>query len=83
MDIRVCVGSSCFIEDSNRIIKYLEEQIEKYDLKQKIVLSACLCMNNCKNRINISVDGVMIEKVDKTNIQQIFEERILKQIEND
>lgn len=83
MDIRVCVGSSCFIEDSNRIIKYLEEQIEKYDLKQKIVLSACLCMNNCINRINISVDGVMIEKVDKTNIQQLFEERILKQIEND
>ena len=83
MDIRVCVGSSCLVKDSKWIFKYLEEQIDRYNLKQKISLSACLCMRNCTKRINITVDGVMINKVDKTNIQQIFEERILKQIEND
>ena len=77
MEIHICVGSSCFIEDSHEIIKYLEKQIEKYGLEKKIVLSACLCMNNCLNRINMSVDGNLIDGVNKDNIQQIFDERIM------
>lgn len=80
MEIHICVGSSCFIEDSHEIIKYLEKQIGKHGLEKKIVLNACLCMNNCLNRINMSVDGNLIDEVNINNIQQIFDERMLAAI---
>ena len=76
--IKVCVGSSCFIEDSNKIIKILEEKIKENDLSNVVELSACFCMNNCLNRVSISVNDQLIDKINIRNIDEIFNEKVME-----
>ena len=78
--IKVCVGSSCFIDGSNTIIRILEEKIKENNLSNVVEISACFCVNNCLNRINVSINDQIIDKISISNIEKIFNERILPTI---
>ena len=51
MKVVVCIGSSCHLKGSRKVIEQLQYLIAQNDLKDKIELSGTFCMNNCQNGV--------------------------------
>ena len=61
VEVKVCVGSSCFLKHAPDIVEYINKKIETEDLWDKIILSGSFCAGKC-NRIGVTIFVDEIEK---------------------
>ncbi|MDD6996056.1 MAG: (2Fe-2S) ferredoxin domain-containing protein [Candidatus Borkfalkiaceae bacterium] len=54
LNVRVCVGSSCYLKGSEKIVQLLQKYIAERSLKDKISLSGSFCAGKC-NRLGVTV----------------------------
>lgn len=54
MIIQICVGSSCHIRGSERIVELLQEAIKNDNLERDITLAGSFCIGRC-NRVGVTV----------------------------
>lgn len=47
MDLMVCVGSSCHLQDSRDVINSLKDLIAEHQLENQIELKGSFCMGHC------------------------------------
>lgn len=47
MDLMVCVGSSCHLQNSRDLIARLKELIAQYELGDTVELKGSFCMGHC------------------------------------
>ncbi len=78
MNVYVCVGSSCHLKGSYKIIELMKESISNYGLDDKVNLSAAFCLGKCTSGVTIKVEDEIICGVSPENFSSIFEEKILK-----
>lgn len=52
--IEVCVGSSCHLKGSPRVVEMLQKKIEKDHLEDEIILTGAFCSGRC-NRIGVTI----------------------------
>ena len=50
MDLMVCVGSSCHLQNSRDLIARLKELIAQYNLEDTVELKGSFCMGHCADR---------------------------------
>lgn len=81
--VSICVGSSCHLKGSYQIIKLFEELIQAQKLENKVELKASFCLGRCTNGVSVDVDDIPLEGVTKLNAKEMFEENILKRLENE
>ncbi len=58
--VSICVGSSCHLKGSERLVELFETKIKEEHLDDKIVLSGSFCLGKC-NRVGVTVsvgDGI-------------------------
>lgn len=60
MDLMVCVGSSCHLQNSREIIRDFKELITKYHMEDTVELKGSFCMGHCAE------EGVCVKYEDKT-----------------
>lgn len=51
---QICIGSSCHLKGSQRIVELFQERIAKEKLDETIVLSGSFCLNKC-NRVGVTI----------------------------
>ncbi len=56
MKITVCIGSSCHIKGSRRVVEQLQNLIRENNLGDKVELSGTFCMGKCQLGVCVSVD---------------------------
>ncbi len=76
MKITVCIGSSCHIKGSHRVVEQLRELIAKHDLSDKVELAGTFCTGNCQQGVCVSVDGAF-HSVSPDTVEQFFESAVL------
>lgn len=77
----ICVGSSCHLRGSEKIIELFQKAIADNNLDSDIALSGSFCTGKCNREgVSITVDGEVITGVTPENFKEFFEERILKPI---
>lgn len=54
VEIKVCVGSSCFLKGSSRIVEFLKNKIEEEKLNDEVELKGSFCVGKC-NRIGVTI----------------------------
>ena len=59
MDLMVCVGSSCHLQNSHDIIKQFKALIQYYHLEDQVELKGSFCMGQCAEK------GVCVKYEDK------------------
>ena len=47
MIVQICIGSSCHIKGSAKIVEKMKNAIELYGLENEITLAGTLCTGNC------------------------------------
>jgi NADH:ubiquinone oxidoreductase subunit E len=80
MEIRVCIGSSCYLKGSREVINELNQLIKENNLNSMVSLKGSFCMGKC------SVDGVTVSCDDKfyfvepDDVDDFFEKVIVPSI---
>ena len=84
MIVQVCVGSSCHIRGSEKIIKLLQDYIQAYNFSDDITLAGSFCTGKCNNiGVTIKVNEQIITGITVENFNKFFDEYIIKGINSE
>ncbi len=64
MTIEICIGSSCYVKGSDRIVVLMKEILVKRQLDTKVELKGSFCMNACTQGIGVKINKTMIRILD-------------------
>lgn len=59
--VSVCVGTSCFLNGSQEVLKGLMEYVEAQGLEEEVNLGATFCMEKCGKGPSVHIGGQVIE----------------------
>ena len=80
MNIFVCVGSSCHLRGSAKIVKLIKDAVKENNLEDKIKLSGAFCLGKCTEGVSIKIDDEIIGGVSPDNFDDIFKKHVLDKI---
>ena len=75
--IYVCVGSSCHLKGSPKVVKLFQEAIAAYELKDVVTLRASFCLGRCAEGVCVKIGEDVIVNVSVANFDEIFEKHVL------
>lgn len=70
LKVTICMGSSCFARGNNLLINKIKELIGKYNLQDRVELSATLCQNCCREGPNIRLNGTQYSGMNEARLEQ-------------
>ena len=77
MIITVCVGSSCHIKGSRKIIDNFNDLIKKAKLEKKVELKGSFCMERCGEGINWQIDDEFITSQTLDEALDVFKKKVV------
>ena len=75
MKVTVCIGSSCHVKGSRRVVEQLQYLIAQNDLSDKVELGGTFCMGQCQKGVCVTVDD-NFHSVTPENVSEFFETNI-------
>lgn len=79
MEIFVCIGSSCHLKGSYKIVELLKNRLEEFGLTDTTKLNGAFCFGKCsENGVTIKVDDELISGINADNFENFFDKYILK-----
>lgn len=78
MKITVCIGSSCHIKGSRRVVEELQTLIARHNLGEKVELSGTFCMGRCQEGVCVTVDD-RFWSVSPENVADFFKTAVLEE----
>ena len=75
MKVTVCIGSSCHLKGSRRVIEQLQRLISENDLGGKVELCGTFCMGKCQQGVCVSVDEAF-HSVNAETVEEFFQNEI-------
>ena len=69
-NISICVGSSCHLKGSYKIIELAKDYIANHNIGDKVNLGAAFCLGRCTDGVTIKIDDEIICGVNENNFQQ-------------
>lgn len=79
MKITVCIGSSCHLKGSRKIVEELQQLISDNKLKDKVDLAGTFCMGKCKSGVCVTLDDEFYSLTPETTAE-FFEKEVLAKI---
>ena len=78
MIIQICVGSSCHLKGSERIVALFQEAVTQNSLEKEITLAGSFCTGKC-NRIGVTVtiDDAVYTGITPENFRDFFRDKVL------
>lgn len=80
-NISICIGSSCHLKGSYKIITMAKDYIANHGIEDKVNLGAAFCLGHCTDGVSIKIDDEIVTGVNTENFQQIFEEKVLNALD--
>ncbi|MHC1695671.1 MAG: (2Fe-2S) ferredoxin domain-containing protein [Eubacteriales bacterium] len=78
MKINVCIGSSCHLKGSRKVVERLQFLISDNNIKDKVQLRGVFCMNNCQKGVCVSVDDQIFSVTPETTDTFFYRELMKK-----
>ena len=79
MKITVCIGSSCHIKGSRRVVEQLQHLIATNNLADKVELGGTFCLGNCQKGVCVTVDDAF-HSVSPDTVGEFFANEILAKV---
>ncbi len=78
MIVQICVGSSCHLKGSEKIVELFGKAIEEYGLENEITLAGSFCTGQC-NRVGVtvSVGDDVYTGITPENFCEFFRDKVL------
>lgn len=75
MKVTVCIGSSCHIKGSRKVVEQLQYLIGQENLGDKVNLAGTFCMGKCQEGVCVTVDDKFFSVTPET-VEDFFIENI-------
>lgn len=81
MIVQICVGSSCHLKGSEKLVELFQNAIVENKLQDDVTLAGSFCTGKC-NRVGVTVtvDDDVFTGVTPENFSTFFNDKILKKI---
>ncbi len=79
MKVPVCIGSSCHIKGSRKVIEEIQRLIADNNLEDKVELAGTFCMGKCQQGVCVTADGEFFS-VTPENVTEFFNNSILAKV---
>ena len=79
MKITVCIGSSCHIKGSHRVVEALKKLIAEKGVGDKVSLAGTFCMGNCQQGVCVTV-GDKFYSVTPDTVEDFFTNEVLAKL---
>ena len=81
MNIQICVGSSCHLKGSEKVVELFQRAVEERGLADKITLAGSFCIGRCNREgVTVQVDDDIITGVKPETFENFFETEILQKL---
>ena len=64
LDLKICVGTSCYISGSQKLLDRLIHYLDENDLADQVDVRATFCMEKCGESPNVLLNGEVISNAD-------------------
>ena len=78
IEVTVCVGSSCHIKGSRKLIEQLNNLISQYKLEEKVVLKGSFCLEHCAEGFNWKIGDILYSTKDVKEAEKIFRQKVIE-----
>lgn len=79
--IQICVGSSCHLKGSEKIVGLFQEAIAERKLENEVTLAGSFCTGRCNREgVTITVAGTVYTGITPENFRTFFDDKVLKKI---
>lgn len=79
MVVTICIGSSCHLKGSRKIVERFNELIRENQVEDKVSLNGSFCIGECVKGVCVKVDGVLHSVLPET-ADTFFEQEILAKL---
>ncbi len=74
LNIRICMGSSCFARGNRRNLTAITDFIQRRGLDPRSVrIEGCLCESACANGPHVRINGTLYHRVDPSGVVQLLD----------
>ena len=80
MTVSICVGTSCHIRGSRKLIDMMKAELKKNKLEDKVELQAVFCLGKCGQGVSVRFDETILGDVNPENFKSVFKEYVLDKI---
>ncbi len=78
MIIQICIGSSCHLKGSEKIVELFQAAIEKYNLNDEITLAGSFCSGKCNREgVTITVNDEVFTGITPEKFDEFFNDKVL------
>ena len=75
MKVTICIGSSCHIKGSRKIVERLQDLVLQNDLGDKIDLGGTFCIGQCQKGVCVKIEEEVFSVLPET-VDSFFENEI-------
>lgn len=79
MKITVCIGSSCHIKGSRKVVEALQALIAENGLGDKVELGGTFCLGNCQAGVCVTVNDEFYS-VSPETVDEFFKTAVLERL---
>ena len=79
MKITVCIGSSCHIKGSRRVVEQLQQLIADNNVADKVELGGTFCLGQCQQGVCVMVDD-SFHSVSPETVNEFFASEVLAKV---
>jgi NADH:ubiquinone oxidoreductase subunit E len=76
VQIKICLGSSCFSRGNKEVIAIVQRYIRTKNLEDKVAFSGDHCTGECQHGPNIRISGKLITNISVENIGDILDKNL-------
>ncbi|MCQ2437843.1 MAG: NAD(P)H-dependent oxidoreductase subunit E [Clostridia bacterium] len=79
MKVTICVGSTCHLMGSKRVIDRFKELVEEHNVADKVELAGKFCMGRCGEGVCITIDDVT-HSIQPEEVEAFFTKEIIEKL---
>ena len=79
MKVTVCIGSSCHLKGSRKIVEVLQDLIRANNLDDKVELGGTFCIGQCQKGVCVTINEEVFS-VSPETVRDFFNENILSKV---
>ena len=79
MKITICVGSTCHLLGSKRVVDRMKELVEEHHLGDRVELAGKFCMGKCGEGVSVDINDT-VYSVKPEEVDEFFKREVLEKL---
>ena len=72
IEIRICLGSSCFARGNRKMVQVIQQLLIRYDLEDKVLFHGSHCFGHCGEGPMIQIGDDLIHSHDPEELKRLL-----------